>query len=47
MLTLLLLFAATSAQADKEAIGTIGFSLDGDEELWYVVESRDGLHDGW
>ena len=33
------MLAAVLARADNEVVGTIHFSLDGDEQTWYVLES--------
>lgn len=40
---MLLLLTFVSAYADNEVIGTVQFSLDGDEQTWYVLESPEGL----
>ena len=40
---LLMMFIVVAAHADHDVIGTIQFSLDGDEQTWYVLESPKGL----
>lgn len=38
-----MMLAVATAYADNKVIGTVHFSLDGEEQTWYVLESLDGL----
>ena len=43
LLALLMIVAVVPVHADNRVIGTISFSLDGDEQTWFVLESPSGL----
>ncbi|MEM7502199.1 MAG: hypothetical protein AAF417_09160 [Pseudomonadota bacterium] len=42
-LATIVLFAALTVRADNTVVGTVSFSLDGNEQTWYVLKSPAGL----